>query len=214
MVQRRAADARPNRLHRARPRPAAGDRRRRRTGAGARRGERRGQREDRRALRGLSRRRRRPSILAPAGSPETAYAVYADTGKESAGLIELKLPPEPGAYEVRAIIGGRWRRRRRSASPRRRGERGHADAGEGELAPGETIVIAFSGMGGARATMSAFRPRARATANTSHVYTKGAKEGGPIEGPGRAGAYEIRAFFNEDESVLRSVAPVEVKAAP
>lgn len=155
--------------------------------------------------------------LAPAGSPETAYAVYADTGKESAGLIELKLPPEPGAYEVRAIIGGKVA----AATPLDIAAPPGASAAtltleKASFAPGETIVIAFAGMGGAESDYVCVSPKgARYSQYVSYVYTKGAKEGrAELKAPDAPGAYEIRAFFNEDESVLRGVAPFEVKAAP
>ena len=71
-------------------------------------------------------------------------------------------------------------------------------------------------MGGAQSDYVCVSPKgARYSQYVSYVYTKGAKEGrAELKAPDAPGAYEIRAFFNEDESVLRGVAPVEVKAAP
>ncbi|MBL9010280.1 MAG: HEAT repeat domain-containing protein [Alphaproteobacteria bacterium] len=155
--------------------------------------------------------------LAPAGAPESAYVVYADTGRESAGLVELKLPPEPGAYEVRAVIGSKVA----AAVPL--SIAAPPDAAMATLtlektsfAPGETIAIAFSGMSGSEVDYVAVAAAgSRYGQYVSYAYTKGETAGrAELKAPGAPGAYEIRAFFNEDESVLRGAVAIVVEAAP
>lgn len=81
-----------------------------------------------------------------------------------------------------------------------------------EFAPGETIEVEFLGMSGSDqdyvATVAA---GASLNSFVAYAYTGGARDGHlTLPAPTEPGAYELRAFFREDESVLRASLPFSV----
>ncbi|BCW87699.1 hypothetical protein sos41_08290 [Alphaproteobacteria bacterium SO-S41] len=158
--------------------------------------------------------------LAKPGSANTEYIVYQRTGGSVAGTLTLKAPAEPGAYELRAFFN-------EDESVVRATVPITVTAPEGVplatlalekqvYAPGETIGITFDNMSGSNVDYVAVAEvGARYSSYVSYVYTKGAKSGrAELKAPTKPGAYEIRAFYNEDESILRASVPLTVANPP
>lgn len=153
--------------------------------------------------------------LAPAGAPPDSYYVYA-YAREVEGIVELKLPAETGAFELRAVLG-RQRGVVQSAlkltiAPPAGAAMATLALDKTRYAPGETIVVEFSGMSGSTTDyVAAAKTASRYTQYVSYLYTKGEVAGRiELKAPNQPGDYEVRAFFNEDESVLRGAVPFVV----
>jgi len=80
-------------------------------------------------------------------------------------------------------------------------------------APGETITIGFSGMFGAHDDYVCTAPAGSTNwTYLSYKYTQGVREGAlTLVAPTAPGDYEIRAFYREDESILRGSVPFTVR---
>ncbi len=158
--------------------------------------------------------------LAPAGAPNATYYSYVYTEGKTKGIIEVALPPEPGAYELRAFFANKTDVIHAAAPFSIVAPAGAAMAtltlAKTDFAPGETIGIDFSGMSGSQVDYLAVAlAGARYGAFDSYVYTKGATAGrAELKAPGRPGSYEVRAFFNEQEDILRGSVAITVTAPP
>ena len=82
-----------------------------------------------------------------------------------------------------------------------------------EYAPGATITITFAGMSGDEQDYAATAELASSNTSYLHyVYTAGSLAGTTtLTAPTAPGAYELRAFFKEDESILRASIAFTVK---
>ncbi len=154
--------------------------------------------------------------IAPAGADDSTYYTYA-YAKEKTGVIELTLPPEPGAYEVRGVIANKVEARTTITITEPEGAaKAKLTLEKATFAPGEVIMVTFDGMSGSKndyVTVTA--TGARYSAYESYVYTKGEVAGTvELKAPSKAGSYEIRAFFNEKEDIVRGVVPITVTAPP
>jgi hypothetical protein len=157
--------------------------------------------------------------LAKAGDPLSSYATYVDI-RETSGVAEMRLPPEPGAYELRAFFGSKADAAYATTPLTIKAPEGVPIAAltldKQTYAPGETIGIDFKGMSGANTDYVAVALKgARYRSYISYVYTKGATEGhAELKAPTDPGEYEIRAFYKDDTTVLRAVVPFRVAATP
>ncbi len=172
-----------------------------------------------------------------AGSENASYATYAYTGGLREGSVTLPAPTTPGDYELRAFFREDETVLRASLPITVLGTAAVAEviepqenvvppAGEPApdaratlaldktiYAPGEKILVTYSGMFGDRydyvTTVVAGAPW---NAYLSYVYTEGALDGtATLPAPNERGTYEVRAFFKEDESILRGSATFEVR---
>lgn len=154
--------------------------------------------------------------VAKAGTPPTSYLSYADA-KGTDGVVTIILPAEPGAYEVRAIVGsGVAASQAVSVTVPEGIAMATLTLAKTSFAPGETISVDFAGMSGASndyvAVAEAGAPYRR---YDSYVYTKGETSGrAELKAPTAPGAYEIRAFFKEDATVLRGLVAITVETPP
>lgn len=160
---------------------------------------------------------------APAGAPNATYATYAYTGGLRDGSVTLLAPTTPGAYELRAFFREDESVLRASlpftvagtAAPQapvvaKVGDpdpeaRAALSLDKTSYASGEAITVTFSGMFGDRfdyvTTATAGTPL---TAYMNYRYTDGATDGtASLIAPSSPGNYEVRAFFKEDETILR-----------
>lgn len=155
--------------------------------------------------------------IATPGSANTVYLAYVST-KDAAGTIELKLPPEPGTYELRAFPGGRTDTIAVTVpitlTPPPGTNVATLTLDKPSYAPGETIMVSFKNMStSSNDYVAVVQKGSRYSTYVSFVYTKGAVEGqAELKAPKEPGEYEIRAFFAEDESVLRGSVPLVVAA--
>lgn len=146
--------------------------------------------------------------LAEAGAPLSQYVSYVDA-KGAEGTVEMKLPPEPGAYELRAFIGGKTDAAKATAALTLSVPAGAPMAtfalDKTSYAPGETIGIDFKGMSGSKQDYFAISaPKDRYSRYVTYVYTKGEIDGhAELKAPTQPGSYEVRAFFDEREDILR-----------
>lgn len=156
--------------------------------------------------------------IAVPGSPPNAYLTYAYTKGGTDGLMELKLPPEPGTYELRAFFEDRADAAKATAPITLT-----APAGTGivtlalpktNFAPGETIAIDFANMSGESGNYVAVAGvGARYRSYLSYVRTQKEKAGrAELKAPAQPGTYEIRAFFNDDADILRGAVTFTVGA--
>ena len=176
-----------------------------------------------------------------AGAPNFRTLQYKYTNGALDGTTTLSAPTAPGAYELRAFFRDDDTLLRASlaftvtgaaqppapeapaatapaAAPAAPGEpSAEAQAtlalNKPSYAPGEDIVITFSGMSGDLAdylgTAEVGSPNFR---NWNTKYTDGAREGSlTLSAPTAPGSYEVRAFFKDDESVLRGSVPFKVE---
>lgn len=81
-----------------------------------------------------------------------------------------------------------------------------------DFAPGEAINVRFAGMSGDDEDYVSVAIAGSVNGSAwSYVYTGGRREGSvTLLAPTTPGAYELRAFFREDESVLRASMPITV----
>ena len=158
--------------------------------------------------------------LAPAGAPNGTYYSYVYTQGKKDGVIEIPLPPEPGAYELRAFFANKTDVLHAKAPFTILAPVGAAMAtltlAKTSFAPGETIGIDFASMSGSQVDYVAVAlAGARYGSFDSYVYTKGATAGhAELKAPTRPGDYEIRAFFDEKEDILRGAVAITVTAPP
>jgi len=84
-----------------------------------------------------------------------------------------------------------------------------------EFAPGEAIVVRFSGMSGDDQDYVSVALAGSGNASyATYAYTGGVRDGSvTVLAPMTPGSYELRAFFREDESVLRASLPITVGGA-
>lgn len=165
------------------------------------------------------------------GSPNESYATYVYTAGVRDGVAMLLAPTTPGDYEIRAFFREDETVIRASlpitvtgTAPVKTvvtptdGEpspdaRATLVLNKSVYAPGEAIIVTYSGMFGDNydylATVAAGAPL---NAYLQYVYTQSVQEGtATLKAPTVPGAYEVRAFFKEDESILRGSVPFEVK---
>jgi hypothetical protein len=165
---------------------------------------------------------------AEAGSPNNRYIAYEYTAGATEGVVTLTAPTTPGAYEMRAFFQEDETILRAGVPFVVEGVAAAPTAPPGEpaddaratltldkasYAPGETITVTYSGMFGDRQdyinTAEADAPNNRYIA---YQYTAGATEGVvTLTAPTTPGAYEMRAFFREDETILRASVPFVVE---
>lgn len=168
---------------------------------------------------------------ATAGSPNASYTAFVYTNGLRDGSVTLPAPAAAGTYELRAFF-------REDESLLRGSQRftvsgttappvvptpGAADPApearasltlnKTSYAPGEAIVITYADMFGDRrdyvATVAAGAPL---NSYLLYAYTAGATAGSvTLVAPSDPGAYEVRAFFKEDETILRASAPFVVE---
>jgi len=84
-----------------------------------------------------------------------------------------------------------------------------------DFGPGEAITVRFSGMSGDSQDYVAVALAGSANGSfATYAYTGGVREGTvTLQAPTTPGSYELRAFFREDESVLRASLPITVGGA-
>jgi hypothetical protein len=158
--------------------------------------------------------------LAPAGAPNATYFSYVYTQGKKDGIIEFPLPAEPGAYELRAFFANKTDVIHAAAPFTIVAPAGAAMAtlalAKTDFAPGETIGIDFTGMSGSQVDYVAVAPTgARYGSFDNYVYTKGATAGhAELKAPTSPGTYEVRAFFNDQEDILRGAVTITVTAPP
>lgn len=171
-----------------------------------------------------------------AGSPNSAYLAYVYTSAAQDGMVSLAAPSDPGSYEIRAFFREDETVLRGSvpfvvkgaptvatatttttpatgASAADDGARATLLIDKATYAPGAAITVTYSGMSGAKNDYVSTAPAgSSATSYLQYVYTDGATEGSvTLAAPSDPGAYEIRAFFREDESILRGSVPFLVE---
>ena len=163
---------------------------------------------------------------APAGSPNSTYMQYTYVNAALEGTATLTAPAQPGTYEVRAFFREDETILRASVPFTVSG--GTIEPTPGELtdaaratlsldqatyAPGESVKVTYSDMYGDRQDYVAIS--AAGTPNSSYlqyVYTEAKREGtATLTAPTTPGTYEVRAFFKEDETILRASVPFTVE---
>ncbi len=142
-------------------------------------------------------------------------SVSVDTATGTQAIIDPYNVLAPGIYIVRADIetpSGRSTKEAPERSLRVVGARAQLALDKQAYAPGEAITIAFNDMSGdANDYVATAKAGAPNTDYLQYVYTKGAKSGTAIlQGPTEPGSYEVRAFFREDESIIRGSLPFAV----
>lgn len=171
------------------------------------------------------------------GAPLSSFLVYGYTGGLRQGRLTLAAPAEPGAYELRAFFREDETILRAAlgftvagpavVSPQPEDATTAPDtpaaaddsaratlALDGaSYAPGATIFVTYSGMSGSESDYVSTALIGAANASyLQYAYTKGATEGtATLTAPVEPGSYEVRAFFREDETILRGSVPFTVK---
>lgn len=158
---------------------------------------------------------------APAGAPYSSYLQYAYTNGATEGVATLTAPTEPGAYEVRAfyredetILRGSVPFVVQGSAPvvspvvpsiPEDSARAVLALDRTSYAPGATITVTFAGMSGSTSDYVSVAPvGAPNSSYLEYSYTNGALEGtATLHAPVERGSYEVRAFFREDETILR-----------
>ena len=167
---------------------------------------------------------------AQAGAPNGSYLKYVYTAGARDGTTSLQAPTDPGSYELRAFFREDETVLRASlpftvagapaptTAPVAATDQPATNAratlalDQPSYAPGAPITVTYSGMSGDRtdyvATAAAGAPN---TSYLAYVYTDGARQGtATLAAPTTPGAYELRAFFTEDETILRASMPFTV----
>jgi hypothetical protein len=163
---------------------------------------------------------------APAGSPNSTYLQYVYTQSSQAGSASLAAPTSPGSYEVRAFFREDETILRGAvpfvvtgtvvsppAGPPSDTARATLTLDKATYAPGEPIVVSYADMFGDRQDYVATSPAG--SPNTSYlqyIYTEGKLAGtATLTAPTTPGDYEVRAFFREEETILRASVVFSVK---
>ncbi len=176
---------------------------------------------------------------AATGAPSSTFLAYAYTDGRRDGRLTLSAPAAPGSYELRAFFNEDETVLRASlpftvagsavatatttttntpantpASPDDSARATLALDGA-SYAPGAAITVTYSAMSGAStdyvSTASAGAPN---SSYLQYVYTNGTAEGvATLTAPNEPGAYEVRAFFREDEAILRGAVPFVVEGS-
>ncbi|MCX7288803.1 MAG: HEAT repeat domain-containing protein [Rhodobacterales bacterium] len=161
---------------------------------------------------------------AAAGAPNTSYVAYVYTDSQREGSTTLTAPTTPGAYELRAFFREDETTLRASLPFTVAGTvapQGTVTPTPGDpapearatlvldktrYAPGEMITVTFADMFGDGQDYVATAPAGSSNGiYLQYAYTKGEREGtATLPAPPTAGDYELRAFFREDEAILRA----------
>ncbi|WP_309668119.1 hypothetical protein [Tabrizicola sp.] len=172
------------------------------------------------------------------GSPNASYLQYVYTQSAREGTATLIAPSTPGSYEIRAFFREDESELRGSVAFTVAGSAapvatppdaatvippaGPADEAraslmldKSEYAPGEAIIVTFAGMSGDSQDYVSTAPVGASNATyLTYAYTNAAVDGTvTLVGPTNAGAYEVRAFFREDETILRGSIPFTIAGA-
>lgn len=171
---------------------------------------------------------------APAGAPKETFLQYAYTQGAREGTLTLLAPTAPGEYELRAFFREDESLLRASipftvsglsdaapgaevAAPPTSGPAPEARANlaldKASFAPSEVMAITYSGMYGDPydyvAVVAAGAPY---SSYLQYKYTDGRREGTTsLTAPTAPGDYELRAFYMEDETILRASIPFTVE---
>ena len=157
-------------------------------------------------------------------APNGTYATYAYTGGLREGSVTLLAPTTPGPYELRAFFREDETTLRASlpftvagtAAPQATVAPTPGDPApearatlvldKTSYAPGEVITVTFADMFGDGQDYVATAPAGSSNGiYLQYAYTKAAREGtATLLAPPTAGDYELRAFFREDEAILRA----------
>lgn len=189
------------------------------------------------AFAGMSGDRQDYVATAPAGSPNSSFLAYAYTNAARDGSVTLPAPDAPGTYELRAffredesvlraslpftVTGGAVATPDPPATPRAStpgqpdpSARATLQLDRSTVGAGEEMEVRFSGMfGHAQDYVATAASGAPLSSYLQYRYTDAATEGSlRITAPTAPGAYEIRAFFMENESILRASLPFTVSA--
>jgi hypothetical protein len=158
---------------------------------------------------------------AAAGAPNSSYLQYAYTNGATEGVATLTAPSEPGAYEVRAfyredetILRGSIPFVVEGSAPvvspvapsiPEDSARAVLELDRASYAPGAPISVTFAGMSGSTSDYVSVAPAGAPNSSyLEYAYTNGAHEGtATLHAPVERGSYEVRAFFREDETILR-----------
>lgn len=169
-----------------------------------------------------------------AGSPNTAFIAYAYAQGQREGSLTLPAPGEPGAYELRAffredesilrgslpfsVSGTAVPSSTATTAPAAPGlpspeARATLALDKPGYAPGETLTVTYAGMFGHPQDYVATAPAGAANSiYLQYRYTEGARTGtATLTAPTEPGDYELRAFFMEDEAILRASLPFSVR---
>jgi HEAT repeats len=174
------------------------------------------------------------------GAPNTSYLQYVYLNQANEGTATLTAPTAPGTYELRAFFREDESMLRASVqftvagspvvtipTPTPEGSaaplapaapsddaRANLVLDQTSYAPGQAITITYSGMSGDQ--YDYVTTAEAGSANTRYitfVYLRGSLSGTTtLEAPATPGAYEIRAFYREDETILRGSAAFTVTA--
>ena len=158
---------------------------------------------------------------AAAGAPNSSYLQYAYTNGATEGVATLTAPSEPGAYEVRAfyredetILRGSIPFVVEGSAPvvspvvpsiPEDSARAVLALDRASYAPGAPITVSYAGMSGSTSDYVSVAPMGAPNSSyLEYAYTNGALEGtATLHAPVERGSYEVRAFFREDETILR-----------
>ena len=161
----------------------------------------------------------------PAGAPYSSYMEYRYTEGARAGTVVLTAPVAPGPYEIRAFFMEDEAILRAAVPFTVTGVAASAAAtatvtapspdaraavvlDKPAYAPGEPIRVTYSDMFGHSQDYVATAPAGSSNATyLEYRYTEGARSGtAMLTAPTTPGSYEVRAFFMEDEAILRASA--------
>ncbi|MCB6179275.1 hypothetical protein LHP98_14215 [Rhodobacter sp. Har01] len=171
---------------------------------------------------------------AAAGASNAHYLAYSYAGGAREGTLTLAAPSTPGAYELRAFFDEDETVLRASLPITVAGTPavtpvpetpvppagGPADSARATLvldqttyAPGATITVTYSGMfGDASDYLCTTEAGSSNGRYLTYKYTEAARQGTlTLVAPAAPGAYEVRAFFREDEAILRGSVPFTVE---
>ncbi len=158
---------------------------------------------------------------AAAGAPNSSYLQYTYTNGATEGVATLTAPSEPGAYEVRAFYREDETILRGSVpfvvegsapvvspvTPTLPDDSARAVLAldRASYAPGAPITVSYAGMSGSASDYVSVAPVGSPNSSyLEYAYTNGALEGtATLHAPVERGSYEVRAFFREDETILR-----------
>jgi len=163
-----------------------------------------------------------------AGAPNSSYLQYRYTEGAQSGTAEMTAPTEPGTYEIRAFfmedeailraavsftVTGDAASTATAATTPSPDARATLALDKTSYAAGETITITYADMFGHSQDYVATAPAGSSNAiYMEYRYTEGAKSGtATLTAPSVSGAYEVRAFFMEDEAILRAFVPFTVE---
>jgi hypothetical protein len=171
---------------------------------------------------------------APAGAPNSTFLQYVYLNSAREGVAKLAAPAEAGSYELRAFFREDESVLRGSlpftvagaavtpapVTPPDPGATPDAEAratitlDRASYGPGAAITVTFAGMSGHSQDYVSTAPAGAANAiYLNYVYLGSAVDGvATLTAPTEPGAYEVRAFYREDETVLRGSAPFTVTA--